>query len=83
MSYIRYFIVRRQDAWVIKSNDEEFGPFPDHAEALLFATESAKKVSESGETAQVIWSGEMAGDGDFRHEWTYRQRPQVAPHWVA
>jgi hypothetical protein len=70
MPYARYYIVRQRDAWMIRLNDEEYGPFPTHPDALVFATEAAKKSSDRGEPAQVVWVGEM-DDGHFHHEWTY------------
>jgi uncharacterized protein DUF2188 len=72
MAYARYHIVRQRDVWTVKFNDEEYGPFPSHAEALVFATEAAKKLSEHGEPAKVVWVGEM-DHGHFHHEWTYGQ----------
>jgi hypothetical protein len=73
----RYDIVQRQDHWTVTFNDEDYGPFADRAEALLFATRAAKKLSDYGRPAKVVWMGEM-DDGLFHHEWTYGLRGQEA-----
>lgn len=68
MPYARYFIVQNQDAWVIKYDDEEFGPYNTQKEALLFAVDAAQKLGEHGENAEVCLMGE---NGHFRPEWTF------------
>lgn len=68
MPNARYFIVQNKDAWVIKYDDEEFGPYNTQKEALLFAVDAAQKLGEHGENAEVCLMGE---NGHFRPEWTY------------
>ena len=70
MPQARYFIVRNQDAWVIKFEDEEFGPYKTQAEAMLFAIDAAQKLGKHGEHTEVCLMGE---NGHFRPEWTYGQ----------
>jgi hypothetical protein len=70
MPQVRYFVVRNQDAWLIKYEDEEYGPYQSQSEAMLFAIEAAQKLGEHGENAQVCLMGE---NGHFRPEWTYGQ----------
>jgi hypothetical protein len=53
----RYFVERlkaRNDAWMIKFNDEEYGPYKSQSEAVHFAIEAAEKLNENGEKAQVV-----------------------------
>ena len=68
MPQSRYFIVRQQDAWVIKFDDEEYGPYKTQAEAMLFAIDAAQLLGEHGDNAEVCLMGE---NGHFRPEWTY------------
>jgi Uncharacterized protein conserved in bacteria (DUF2188) len=68
MRQSRYFIVRNNDSWVIKFDDEEYGPYKSQAEALLFAIDAAHKLGRRGENTQVCLMGE---NGHFRPEWTY------------
>jgi hypothetical protein len=64
----RYFLVQHDDQWLIKFNDEEYGPYKSKAEAMLFAIDAAQKLGEHGDNAQVVLMGE---DGHFHPEWTY------------
>jgi len=66
MQNARYFIVRDRNAWLIKYNDEEYGPYLTQAEATLFAVEAARKFGDRGETAEVYL---MAENGRLRREW--------------
>ena len=70
MPHSRYFIVRNRDAWVIKFNDEEYGPYKTQSEATLFAIDAAKKLGRYGDNAEVCL---MGVDGHFRQEWVYGQ----------
>jgi hypothetical protein len=72
MPHARYFIVRQADDWIIKFEDEEFGPYSSQAEAMLFAIDAAQKLGEQGDTAEVCLMGE---NGHFRSEWTYGRDP--------
>jgi hypothetical protein len=56
----RYFVERlkaRNDAWMIKFDDEEYGPYKSQSEAVFFAIEAAEKLNEHGEKAQVVIIG--------------------------
>ena len=70
MPETRYFIVRHDDDWMIKFQDEEFGPYHTEREAMLFAVDAAHKLGETGAATQVCVMGE---NGHFRPEWTYGQ----------
>ena len=70
MPQARYFIVQDDDEWLIKFENEEFGPYLTKAEAMLFAVEAAQKLGEHGETSEVCLMGE---NGHFRPEWVYGQ----------
>ena len=64
----RYFIVQQDDEWLIKFQDEQFGPYHTQKEAMLFAVDAAQKLGEHGENAEVCVMGE---NGHFRPEWSY------------
>ncbi len=68
MPHLRYFIVQKDDAWVIQFEGEDFGPYRTYQEAMLFAVDAAQKLGEQGENAEVCLMGE---NGHFRPEWTY------------
>jgi len=76
MPHTRYFIVQNNNEWVIKYEDEEFGPYQSQKEALLFAVDAAQKLGEHGENTEVCVMGE---NGHFRPEWTYG-RDAYPPH---
>jgi hypothetical protein len=67
MQNARYFVVSDRDMWLIKYNDEEFGPYLTRSEATLFAVDAAKKLSDRGERAEVYALGD---NGKLRREWT-------------
>jgi hypothetical protein len=67
MRNARYYVVRHAEDWVIKFDDEEFGPYNSQNEAMLFAIDAAHKLGEQGEKAEVCLMGE---NGHFRPEWT-------------
>jgi hypothetical protein len=63
----RYFVERlkaHSDAWMIKFDDEEYGPYKSQSEAVRFAIEAAEKCNEHGQKAQVVVIGPT---------WTYDQ----------
>ena len=70
MQDVRYFIVQDRNQWLIKYNDEEYGPYLTQAEATLFAVDAARKLSDRGENAVVYLMGE---NGRFRREWAYEK----------
>ena len=75
MSPTRYFLIQRDDEWMIKFADEEFGPYKSKAEALLFAVEAARKLGQRGTEAEVCLMGE---NGFFTAEWSNAPPPHVA-----
>jgi hypothetical protein len=72
MPQCRYFVVRNADEWVIKFDDEEYGPYTSKGEAMLFAIDAAQKLGEHGESTEVCLMGE---NGHFRAEWKYGRDP--------
>jgi hypothetical protein len=64
----RYFILRNQDAWLIKFDGQEFGPYKSKSEAMMFAIDAAQRLGERGKSPQVCLMGE---NGCFRPEWVY------------
>jgi hypothetical protein len=75
MSPTRYFLVQRDDAWMIQFADEEFGPYKSKSEAMLFAVEAARKLSERGADTEVCLMGE---NGFFHAEWSNALLPAHA-----
>lgn len=72
MTRSRYFVVQHGDVWMIKFDDEEYGPYKSKNEAMLFAIEAAQKLGEHGENADVVLMGE---DNHVRPEWVYGRDP--------
>jgi hypothetical protein len=70
MQSARYFIVQDRNQWLIKYNDEEYGPYLTQAEATLFAVDAARKLSDRGEDAAVYLMGD---NGRCRREWACGQ----------
>ena len=67
MAIAHYFVERltaHSDVWMIKFDDEEYGPYKSQSEAVLFAIDAAEKRNEHGEKAQVVIIGPT---------WTYDQ----------
>ena len=64
---VRFFVERlkaHSDAWMIKFDDEEYGPYKSQSEAVRFAIDAAEKRNEHGQKAQVVVIGPT---------WTYDQ----------
>jgi len=71
----RYFVVQHDGNWLIKFDDEEYGPYSTQSEAMLFAIDAAQKLGDQGDRqAEVCVMGE---NGHFRPEWTYGQGPYL------
>ena len=65
MPDVRYFVERQKahsNAWIIKFDDEEYGPYKSQSEAVRFAIDAAEK--RNGEKAKVVIIGPT---------WTYDQ----------
>ncbi len=67
MSSVRYFVVQDRNAWLIKFDDEEYGPYRTQGEAMTFAIEAAQKLGKHGQDAQVCV---MDANGRLRSEWS-------------
>jgi hypothetical protein len=72
MTQARYFVVQHGDVWMIKFDDEEYGPYKSKNEAMLFAIDAAQKLGEHGENAEVVILGE---NNHVRPEWVYGRDP--------
>jgi hypothetical protein len=68
MPHARYFVLQDGDAWLIRLDDESFGPYGSKTAAMLFAIDAAQKLGEYGQEAEVCLMGE---NGHFRTEWAY------------
>jgi hypothetical protein len=68
----RYLVKRRQDLWVIAFEGEEFGPYQNEREAMLFAVDAAHQFGAQGEETQVLRVDER---GDANPVWTYGLDP--------
>jgi hypothetical protein len=54
MALTQYFVERliaHRDVWMIKFDEEEYGPYKSQSEAVLFAIDAAEKLNEHGEKA--------------------------------
>ena len=67
-------LVQRDDAWMIKFADEEFGPYKSKSEAMLFAVDAARKLGDRGTATEVCLMGE---NGFFHAEWSNAQPAQA------
>jgi hypothetical protein len=74
MTLARYFIVQQDDEWLIRFEDEEFGPYRSQSEAMLFAVDAARKLAERGAETEVCLMGE---NGFFHAEWSNAQTAAV------
>ena len=72
MPNTRYFIVRQDEDWLIKFENEEYGPYHSRDEAMLFAIDAAQKLGEHGQNPQVCLLGD---NGHFTPAWTFGQDP--------
>src|SRR6202011_2770200 len=52
-----YLVVRQEDLWFIKFDDEQYGPYKTDREAMLFAIDAAQKLGQQGEETQVLLKG--------------------------
>lgn len=69
MPQSRYFVVRAEDdQWMIKFEDEQFGPYRSQSEAMMFAIDAARKLGERGAPTEVCL---MGLNGHFSPEWSY------------
>ncbi len=60
MAVAQYFVERlaaHNDVWMIKFDDEEYGPYKSQSKAVLFAIDAAEKLNKHGEKAQVVIIG--------------------------
>jgi len=72
----RYLLMRRQDLWFIAFEGEEFGPYQNEREAMLFAVDAAHQFGEQGEETQVL---RVDKKGEARPVWTYGLDPYPLP----
>ena len=49
----RYYIVRHDMVWLIKFEDEEYGPYETQDEALRLASAAAEQLERHGESVEV------------------------------
>jgi hypothetical protein len=72
MREARYIIIQRDDVWMIRYGDEEFGPYKSKSEAMIFAIDAAHKLGRQGGSAEVLLMGE---NSHVRPEWVYGRDP--------
>ena len=68
----RYMVVRHDDAWIIKFEGEEFGPYKSEREAMLFAVDAAHKLGQQDEPTEVVLIDES---GEGKSAWVYGEDP--------
>jgi hypothetical protein len=71
----RYLIVRQEDAWFIKFEGEDYGPYISEREAMLFAVDAAQKLGSQGEETEVLLVDEH---GELTPVWSYGLDPAAA-----
>ena len=79
-------LTAHNDVWMIKFDDEEYGPYKSQSEAVLFAIDAAEKLNEHGEKAQVVIIGPLSSLSrttrtsavNGRGELEWRSRPDLA-----
>ena len=49
----RYYIVRHDTIWLIKFEDEQYGPYETQDEALRLASDAAAQLERHGESVEV------------------------------
>ena len=77
MTQARYFVVQHGDVWMIKFDDEEFGPYKSKNEAMLFAIDAAHKLGAQGEATEVLLMDE---NEEAKPAWSYGESPY--PSWI-
>jgi hypothetical protein len=73
----RYLVVRHRQAWHIKFDGEEYGPYASEREALLFAIDAAHMLDRQGEPTEVLV---IDGRGEPRPEWISGHDPYPPRH---
>ena len=66
MTNAQYVVVQHGDEWMIKFDNEEYGPYKSKNE------DAAQKLGEHGEGAEVLLMGE---NNHVRPEWVYGRDP--------
>ena len=77
MAQARYFVVHHDGNWLIKFDDEEYGPYNTQSEAMLFAIDAAQKLGDQGERKAEVCRchrrrepSRVAGPGPIRERET-------------
>lgn len=64
----RYVIVRQEDAWCVRLEGKDYGPYPTQNAALRAAIDAANMAAERGEETEVVIEG---SDREVRTPWTF------------
>jgi len=67
MPEARYYVVKDPEGWIIKFEDEHYGPYSNYEDAERLAVDAARKLGSYGERAQVLVMGD---DGKFHPRWS-------------
>lgn len=67
-----YIVVHQKDAWFIRFEGVEYGPYRSEREAKLFAIDAAHLFAGQGEETQVLMLDES---GELCPAWTHGQDP--------
>jgi len=70
MADARFYVVEDHDAWMVKFEDGEYGPYTRRDEAIVLAIDAAQKLGMRGECAHVCV---LDDDGQFRSKWRYNR----------
>jgi hypothetical protein len=71
-----YYVVLHQGEWKVKHNDNHFGPYSNQKTAFRVAIDTAYRVGQRGQDAEVKIKGV---NKRFRTEWTYGHDPYPPP----
>jgi len=52
-SRVEYWVRPEGDAWIIARNGDQYGPYENRRDAMLFAVDAAHKLGEQGRDATV------------------------------
>ena len=63
---IQYFVICRNDSWLVSLAGQEYGPFGSEVDAIDMAIESAQICVDEGLAAKVMVEGRFGG---FRSVW--------------
>ena len=65
---IQYFVILREERWMVRRDGKFFGPYQSREAAITHAIDTARASGKNDRPAQVLSQG---ADGEFHPEWTF------------